>query len=237
MNISYKQFLTEFPRWENKVRVNPHTSCWEWLGRLDPEGYPMGSNKKAPNTGRAHRVSYRVLVDNIPRELTIDHECEVRHCVNPNHMFPCSAVDNIKRGAERRRLRLWQGPLATVVQLRRAKGICPSGHILAEVGVLERRPNSGDLRCKACQHETQRKHREKNGIKTGKPRGAYGSRNPNRPKSNYKGVSWRAKDSKWIVMVYHQGKNNYGGAFTDEHEAGRVSTELRNRLEDTPQPE
>lgn len=232
MNI--KHLKEEFPKWETKVRVNPYKGCWEWLGTLDRDGYANGSSIKAPNTKRAHRVVYRVLVGEIPSDITLDHECEVRHCVNPEHLTPCTLEDNIKAGAERRRLRLWQGPMATQAQLRKAKGVCQHGHVLSEVGTLPRLKNGKrqDDRCKACQHETQRKHREKAGIATGKARGAYGDREK-APKSGYKGVSWVRAKSKWKVAVYFKGKNYYGGEYSPEdvHLAGQEAQEIREALE------
>lgn len=230
MEIS--ELVREFPRWEKKVRVTPHKGCWEWLGTLDRDGYATGSSVKAPGTARAHRVVYRVLVGEIPREVTLDHECEVRHCVNPEHLTPCTAVENVKNGATRRVLRLWEGPLATVVQLRRAKGICPNGHILAEVGTLPKIVGGEKLyiRCKACQHETQRQHRVKNGLSVQGSRGAYGPRKPGK-KSQYKGVSWNKAKSRWFVAVYFQGKNHYSGMHEDEHHAGEVAAKLRESLE------
>lgn len=232
--MKINELYAEIPRWKNKVRTNPVTSCWEWLGYLDRQGYGVSSNVRVPNTQAVHRISYTLLVGTIPEGLTIDHECEVRHCINPEHLNPCTIIENIMAGAERRRLRLWQGPQATAAQLRRAKGICPSGHVLAEVGTLPRLKNGKrkDERCKACQHETQRKHREKAGIATGKVRGAYGDREK-APKSGYKGVSWVRAKSKWKVAVYFKGKNYYGGEYSPEdvHLAGQEAQEIREALE------
>lgn len=232
--MKINELYSEIPRWKNKVRTNPVTGCWEWLGYLDRQGYGVSSNVRVPNTQAVHRISYTLLVGTIPEGLTLDHVCEVRHCVNPEHLNPCTAIENIKAGAERRRLRLWQGPQATATQLRKAKGICPSGHVLSEVGTLPRlkKGKRQDVRCKACQHETQRKHREKVGIATGKVRGAYGKR-PKTPKSGYKGVSWNSAESKWFVAVYFKGRNYYGGVYLPDqvHLAAAKAQSIREALE------
>lgn len=211
-----QQLYEELPHWraKNYITIDTIKGCWIWQGRKDQDGYASATTKKVPGTTRGHRITYTLLVGTIPEGLTLDHECEVRNCVNPAHLTPCSAVENIKRGAARRSLRLWEGPQATKAQLARARGICPNGHVLAEVGTLERSPG-GVQRCKACQHETQRKNRLKNGIKVGKPRGAYGKREP-APKSGHKGVSWVRSTGKWKVAVYYKGKNYYGESYAPE---------------------
>lgn len=229
-----QQLFEELPRWANRVEVDAARNCWLWVGYLDKDGYGKGYTTKVPNTQRVHRIAYTLLVGGIPEGLDLDHECEVRNCINPSHLTPCTPIENIKAGAERRRLRLWQGPQATAAQLRRAKGICPSGHVLSEVGTLPRlkKGKRQDVRCKACQHETQRKHREKVGIATGKVRGAYGKR-PKTPKSGYKGVSWNSAESKWFVAVYFKGRNYYGGVYLPDqvHLAAAKAQSIREALE------
>ena len=224
-----QQLFEVLPRWTGRVTVTPEKGCWEWSGTKDKDGYAHVATKKVPNTSRGHRIAYTLLVGAIPEGLTLDHECEVKHCINPDHLDPCTAVDNVKRAAERRSLRLWNGPQATATQLRMAKGVCVKGHVLEEVGVLSR-IRSGvrtESRCKACQHETQRAHREKAGIATGEVRGAYGSRDPKRKKSKYKGVSWNERTQRWKVAVYHEGKNHYSGEHNEEDVAGEIATKLK----------
>lgn len=224
-----QQLFEVLPKWANRVTVTPEKGCWEWIGYKDKDGYAQATTKKVPNTSRGHRIAYTLLVGPVPEGLTLDHECEVKHCINPDHLDPCTSVDNVKRAAERRSLRLWNGPQATATQLRMAKGVCVKGHVLSEVGVLiEVFPNGRKRnRCKACQHETQRKNREKNGIATGEVRGAYGSRDPKRKKSKYKGVSWNERTQRWKVAVYHEGKNYYSGEHIEEDVAGEIATKLK----------
>ena len=224
-----QQLFEVLPHWNGRVIVTQERGCWEWAGDKDRDGYSRVKTVKVPNTSRGHRITYALLVGPIPEGLSLDHLCEVRHCVNPEHLDPCTIEDNIRAGAQRRSLRLWNGPQATATQLRMARGVCVKGHVLAEVGALPRikKGVSVEARCKACQHETQRKHREKNGIATGEARGAYGSRDPKRKKRKYKGVSWNERTQRWKVAVYHKGKNYYSGEHIEEDVAGEIATKLK----------
>lgn len=54
-------------------------------------------------TGLAHRVAYEALVGRIPDGLTLDHLCENKRCVNPDHLEPVTRAENLRRHAERHR--------------------------------------------------------------------------------------------------------------------------------------
>jgi len=70
--------------------------CWLWHGGLFFGGY--GSYFFNGKSMRAHRVTYTVLIGEIPTGLCIDHLCRVRHCVNPEHLEPVTLRENILRG-------------------------------------------------------------------------------------------------------------------------------------------
>jgi hypothetical protein len=78
-------------------------SCWPWLNRRK-DGYGMFSRDRVTQV-RAHRVAYELVVGPIPAGLTLDHLCVVRHCVNPAHLEPVTAIENVVRGHARRRAR------------------------------------------------------------------------------------------------------------------------------------
>lgn len=48
--------------------------------------------------------------------------------------------------------------------------------------------------------------------------------------SGYRGVTFNKRRNKWVVQVTHNGRNHYGGYFTDVHEAGAAAKALRNEL-------
>lgn len=69
--------------------------CWQWGGTLRPDGYGvMLVDKRRP---MAHRVAYEHHLGPIPDGLTIDHLCRNKSCVNPFHMEPVTAVENVRR--------------------------------------------------------------------------------------------------------------------------------------------
>ena len=74
--------------------------CWEWQGSTNKNGYGItGLNGKV---FLAHRAVYLELVgpigdDEEGNPLQLDHLCANKICVNPNHLDPCTWIDNLNR--------------------------------------------------------------------------------------------------------------------------------------------
>lgn len=83
-------------------------ACWNWSGACTPSGYgAFGTGSERDGTARivrAHRFAYELLVGLIPVGLELDHTCNNRACVNPEHLEPVTHAENLRRGVERRRL-------------------------------------------------------------------------------------------------------------------------------------
>lgn len=75
------------------TKVNKTDTCWLWTGRLDGGGYGRFSIDGIWN--KAHRVSYQLFKGGIPDGLVVRHLCNVRACVNPDHLETGTQKDNV----------------------------------------------------------------------------------------------------------------------------------------------
>ena len=125
------------------AQVEKTPTCWLWRGYTRSDGYGSISWDSRPCL--VHRMAYEWLVGPIPRRLTIDHLCRVRHCVNPNHMEVVTNKENILRGV---------GLTARNAQ----KTHCLRGHPFDEINTYRYR---GHRCCRICRDAATTRRRER----------------------------------------------------------------------------
>lgn len=88
----------DFARFVSKVRKTE--GCWLWTAYTTQDGYGQFALNQYPT--KAHRLAYRLWVGDIGG-LCVCHTCDVRHCVNPGHLFLGSNADNTRDMLEKGR--------------------------------------------------------------------------------------------------------------------------------------
>jgi hypothetical protein len=150
--------------------------CWLWLGHRTRDGYGMVTVEKRPRL--AHRVSYEVHVGEIPVGLQLDHLCRVTACINPSHLEPVTASENM--------LRAWA---AVEGSNRPRKTECVAGHPYTEENTYL---DKGFRYCRECKRERSRAYNRK--VRAAKPR--------QRSYTNHAEVaaSLKARPGEWLLV-------------------------------------
>lgn len=76
-------------------KVQRTSGCWLWLGPKDQDGYGIFSSTRL-KVQRAHRAAWVLVNGSIPTGLCVLHSCDVPCCVNPDHLWLGSNLDNVK---------------------------------------------------------------------------------------------------------------------------------------------
>lgn len=126
----------------------PFSGCWIWIGYVDRDGYGHIDRTTA------HGYTYRHIRGPIQDGLELDHKCEVRCCVNPDHLEVVTRKENTQRSYDRGRH--FQAKMTH----------CSRGHPF-EGENLYVNPNNGKRICRTCMRECGRKFDAKRRLRVG----------------------------------------------------------------------
>lgn len=73
--------------------ADPHSGCLLWTGPRTPDGYGIVWHEQTNLL--VHREAWKLANGDIPSEMFVCHRCDVRNCINPEHMFLGSPQDNM----------------------------------------------------------------------------------------------------------------------------------------------
>lgn len=137
-------------RFSARYTIDPG-GCWVWNGKPNPDGYSnvtslAGFTKVRTN---AHRMSYLLHHGEIPLGREVDHLCQNKMCVNPQHLEAVTHKENVHRipggrGGGKGRTVGWRATS------------CKRGHDLTNPVILDRYINQANgkayYRCRLCKY-------------------------------------------------------------------------------------
>lgn len=131
MRYVYPKGLSDLDRFHISYEVS-ETGCWHWIRARQKHCLPYGQFYVLTESGRRavvgpHRWIYAHLHGPIPPGMLVCHRCDVPYCVNPDHLFLGTHLDNHRdratkgrsnpvRGEKNTNARLTEAAVADIVR-------------------------------------------------------------------------------------------------------------------------
>lgn len=126
-------------------------TCWEYSGHIAKSGY--GKIKIETKTKYAHRYSYEIFKGKIPDGYVIDHLCNNRICVNPEHLEAVTQKENVARSV------IHRGKILKEITH------CPQGHEYSPENTYKYKNSRA---CKICRNMHARDNKRRKRAETRK---------------------------------------------------------------------
>lgn len=124
-------------RFRGMCEVDPERGCWLFQGFIHPTTGYADVSYRGVNM-RAHRAMYSAAKEPIPAGMFVLHTCDVRRCINPDHLWLGTVSDNkqdeIKKGRNYEANRTH----------------CPKGHAYSEHAIYAHKEHPTWRRCALC---------------------------------------------------------------------------------------
>lgn len=92
-----------FERYFHRYVEEPMSGCWLWIGSTGTDGYGNFTLEQKPYS--AHRTSYEATNGNGSSVgFVVRHKCDLRCCVNPDHLVRGMPIDNVADAWRRGRM-------------------------------------------------------------------------------------------------------------------------------------
>ena len=165
-NLRMRGMIGIFPslevqsRIKRAVKIDPISGCWVWQRTTIKSGYgQIGSKlfgRASHNCNQvrhisAHRASWLGFKGDIPGRLWVLHRCDNPPCVNPEHLFLGTALDNVRDAIAKGRVN--SPEIRARISASKTKTHCIRGHQYPET------PPGVRHRCPTCIRITSRRRK------------------------------------------------------------------------------
>lgn len=143
-----------------RVEYDTNGGCWLYSMSIAKSGY-ADANYRGKSRTRAHRIAWEIWRGPIPTGLLVCHRCDVRNCVNPDHLFLGTHQDNNDDKFSKGRARNQNGPVTKgrkpkPRRVRKVRTHCRRGHPYEGL-----RDEQGFQRCRICARDNMREQRRR----------------------------------------------------------------------------